>query len=932
MKTNYLQGESLRAAKSAERKGDYQRAGDLYLLGGDEAKGMEMYLKGHDYGQAAKILEDREHYGAAAHCYAQAGNFVKAGSVYLRMKDFEKAAFFFEKGNEAVRASDAWIEAGNLVKAAEIAERGDRMDRAAELYERSGDLLKAADLYRDLMIRMGERKNDPTLMEGQSVAIKKFGTAAGNLYFRLQDYIQAADCFLAAGNMTKAANSYRKAQRYDKAADLYTQIEDFHSASEVLELVNKHQRASWMAEKAGEIERAAMLAQKSGQTLRAATLFAQANKLEQAAELYFQLLIQSMDRNSVGAQSTVPTADRQLAQTCGSLYLRLHQHAKAGWCYERAGDSAKAAACYSQGNLFEKAAEMYATQKDYAKAMEYLTKAGDMQNKSLLAEIYFHAGRFEEAASLFMTVERLDRAADALESAGQFLKAALLYEQLAQFGKAAALLEKANENTRAAALHEQAGQFLEAAQMYEAMGDLEGAGRCAAQTGDRLYTGNLLIKRGKLQEAVTLLQSIGNRDLQYREACRLLGEVFVQMDMNSLAIQKFTEAVGSFPISKENIESNYGLARALEKTGESAKALELFEKILAIQFDFQDVLQRVKSLKKTEAKPKPEPRVEPRPEPNPIVAQMFSSPAPPSPKSEPKPEEMPEYSFTLGGETTVAPMGFRIRDYEILQQLGQSAMSRIYRARHMYLRTERAIKVIRRSMIDAESTDRFLREARILNSVHHPNLVQLHEFGSLDNGVFFMVLELVLGESAYVKVKRDGPMPFRRALQIAREAAMGLKAAHEKGIIHRDVCPENLILTRDADDHPLTKVVDFGVAKILVDEATSVTSTTAFLGKPQYSSPEQCGFLKEGSVIDERTDIYSLAVTLHYLLTGSLPFTSPTPQGFLVKHLTQKPVPLSEAMSDCPEGLSAMVLKAMSVDPEDRQAGMGEFISDLDQV
>ena len=674
-----------------------------------------------------------------------------------------------------------------------------------------------------------------------------------------------------------------------------------------------------MAEKAGEIERAATLAQKSGQTLRAATLFAQANKLEQAAELYFQLLIQTMDRNMVG-QTGVPTADRQLAQTCGSLYLRLHQHAKAGWCYERAGESAKAAACYSQGSLFEKAAEMYATQKDYAKAMEFLTKAGDMQNKSLLAEIFFHAGRFEEAASLFMTVERLDRAADALESAGHYLKAALLYEQLTQFGKAAALLEKANEKNRAAALHEQAGQFLEAAQMYETMGDLDGAARCAAQTGDRLYTGNLFIKRGKLQEAVALLQGIGNRDLQYREACRLLGDVFVQMDMNSLAIQKYTEAVGSLPVSKENIESNYGLASILEKTGETAKALELFEKILAIQFDYEDVLQRVKNLKKIESKPEPKPIVQPAPRQAPMPV-----------KSETKREEVPDFSFTMS-ETIVAPAGFKIRDYEILQQLGQSAMSRIYRARHMYLRTERAIKIIRRSMIDAGSTDRFLKEARILNSVHHPNLVQLHEFGSLENGVFFMVLELVLGESAAVKVKRDGPLPFRRALQIIREAALGLKAAHEKGIIHRDVCPENLILTRDSDDHPLTKVVDFGVAKILVDEATSITSTSAFLGKPQYSSPEQCGFLKEGSVIDERTDIYSLGVTLHYLLTAALPFTSPTPQGFLVKHLTQKPVPLSDAMKDCPPRLSDMVLKALSVDPEERHPGMAEFISDLDQV
>lgn len=913
---NYLQGQSLRAAKRAESKGDYLRAGDLYLLGGDEAKGMEMYLKGRDYGQAAKILEEAEHYGAAAHCYAQAGNFVRAASIYLRLKDFEKAAFFFEKGGEVVRASDAYIEAGNLLKAAEISEKGDRLDRAASLYERAGEFLKAADLFRDLMIRMGERPEDPTMMEGQVKAIKKFGNAAGNLYFRLQDYSQAADCFLAAGNLMRAAGALRKAQKYDKAAELYVQIEDYHSASEILESINKHARAAFMAEKAGEIERAAILAQKAGQILHAAALFVQANKLEQAAELYFQLLIQSMDRNAAG-KSGVPLADRQLALTCGSLYLRLQQHAKAGWCYEQAGDASRAAACYSQGNLHEKAAEMYATLKDYPKAMEFLTKAGDMQNKSLLAEIYFHAGRFEEAANLFLSVERLDRAAESLENAGHFLKAALLFEEQAQFGKAASLLEKANEKQRAAALHEQAGQYLEAAQMYEAMGDLEGAVRCALHTEDKLYGAQLLIKREKLQDAIAVLQAIGNHELKYREACRLLGDVFVQMGMNSLAVQKYTEAVGGQSVSRDNIEACYGLAAALERTGETSKALELFEKILAIQFDFQDVLQRVKELKKPE----------PTPAAPPVPARAGEEK-----KAASKPEELPELSLTLGGPTKAESMGSRIRDYEILEELGKSATSRIYRGRHIYLRTERAIKIIRRAVLDSGSTDRFLREARILGSLHHPNLVQLHEFGALDNGAFFMVLELVLGESAAVKVKRDGPLPFREAMRVVREAALGLKAAHEKGIIHRDVSPENLILSRDEDGNPITKVVDFGVAKILVDQATNLSSTMSFLGKPQYSSPEQCGFLKEGSVIDWRTDIYSLAVTFHFLLTGSLPFSSPTPQGFLVKHLTQQPVPLSGALSNCPPGLSEIVLKALSVDPDDRHQDMAEFLSELDRI
>src|SRR5205085_5353727 len=124
---------------------------------------------------------------------------------------------------------------------------------------------------------------------------------------------------------------------------------------------------------------------------------------------------------------------------------------------------------------------------------------------------------------------------------------------------------------------------------------------------------------------------------------------------------------------------------------------------------------------------------------------------------------------------------------------------------------------------------------------------------------------------------------------------------------HRDVSPENLILSKDVDGNEITKVVDFGVAKVLVDDMTNALPAISFLGKPQYSSPEQCGFLKQGEILDSRSDIYSLAVTLHFLLSGSLPFSSASPQGYLVKHLTQQPVSLSEALPQCPLELSRVV-------------------------
>lgn len=912
---DYLQGDSYRAAKKAEKKEDYLRAGDLYMLAGDEIKGMEMYLKGRSYAQAAKILEEREHWAAAAHCYSHAGDFGKAARIYLRLKDFEKAALFFERSQEYVRASEVWADLGNLVKAAEVAEKGDSLDRAAALYARAGILPRAAELYDKLVVQMGQEPEQPGLMEGQRNAIRRFSNAAGDLHARLKDYGKAADCYLKAGATLKAAGAFKAAERYEKAADLYAEAGEFQTASQILESIGKMAKASSMAEKAGKLTDAAVLACKAGQIFRAAGLFAKANDTVQAAELYFQLLIESIDQSAALGRSGTPLADRNLAHTCGTLYLRLQQHAKAGWCYERAGDSTRAAECYVNGKLYEKAAEMYAAIKDYPKTMEFLEKAGDVQNKALLAETCFQVGRYQEAAQLFASLEQLERAAEAFDRAGEFLKAALLYQEISEFGKAASLLEKADENKRAAVLYEQAGQFLEAAKLFEALGDLEGATRCILQTEDKVYAGRLFIKQGKSQEAIALLQSIGSADLCYRQACGLLGDLFLEIGMYSPALQKYTEAVADEPVGRDNVDACYGMSVVLEKTGKADKALEILEKIVAVRFDYKDVLERVKRLQKPAARPASSRSVPQK------RAAKHSEPAPP----------LSTTSYTLEGGTFVSTTGKRIREYEILEELGSGGTSRVYRVRHIYLKAERAIKVIRRSMIEAGSADRFLREARILGELHHPNLVQLFEFGTLDNGAFFMVLELVRGESAAARVKREGRIPIDLALRVVREAALGLKAAHEKGIIHRDVSPDNLILSSDADGNEMTKVVDFGIAKVLVDETTNMLSTTSFLGRPQYSSPEQCGFLKQGETIDQRTDIYSLAVTLHYLLSGSLPYSSPTPQGYLVKHLTQEPVPLVTAFPECPPELSMVVLRALSPAREDRPESMDRFISEVDQ-
>jgi serine/threonine protein kinase len=281
-------------------------------------------------------------------------------------------------------------------------------------------------------------------------------------------------------------------------------------------------------------------------------------------------------------------------------------------------------------------------------------------------------------------------------------------------------------------------------------------------------------------------------------------------------------------------------------------------------------------------------------------------------------------------------LGTRIREYEILDIIGRGGMGAVYKARHVYLDEERAIKLIRTGLSEKTAfVNRFIREAKLLTKLRHPNLVQLYEFGTLEQeNTFFMVLELVKGESVLERINRNGKIPVNEAISIVRQAALGLELAHQKGVIHRDISPDNLLIVTDEENKEMVKVIDFGIAKPTVEETHRYTIENMFLGKLEYSSPEQCGFHEQGEVIDHRSDIYSLAVTLYHMLSGKLPFYSPTPQGYMIKHASEAPKPVSSLLPEgyLPPGLDELILRALSKQRDDRQSSMRELIQELDAI
>jgi serine/threonine-protein kinase len=266
--------------------------------------------------------------------------------------------------------------------------------------------------------------------------------------------------------------------------------------------------------------------------------------------------------------------------------------------------------------------------------------------------------------------------------------------------------------------------------------------------------------------------------------------------------------------------------------------------------------------------------------------------------------------------------------YELGEILGFGGMSEVHLARDTRLHRDVAVKVLRADLArDPSFYLRFRREAQNAAALNHPAIVAVYDTGeaATPRGPLpYIVMEYVDGVTLRDIVHTDGPMPPRRALEVIADACQALNFSHQHGIIHRDVKPANIMISRTG----AVKVMDFGIARALADSGNPVTQTAAVIGTAQYLSPEQA----RGERVDARSDVYSLGCVLYEMLTGEPPFVGDTPVAVAYQHVREDPVPPSHKRAGISPELDAVVLKALAKNPDNRYQSAAEMRADLVRV
>ena len=559
-------------------------------------------------------------------------------------------------------------------------------------------------------------------------------------------------------------------------------------------------------------------------------------------------------------------------------------------CRRRAAQTLETAGEHAQ------AAALYEELGENALAAKAFKAAGDLRRAARNTEV---AGASKEAAALYESLGDFDKAAPIFEAEGEFVRAAQCFSRIGQITRAAKLYEQADDKKSAAALFEKSGQCDKAAALYKSAGDAPSAIRAygthlAAHpdaTDLHLELGLLLQSQGDHDRAIeSLQQATRNKDLA-RTALMRLAESFIAKGLYDIALGRYRACLPDrAEVSWDNLDIHYGMAKTLQLAGNYPEARRLYEAILAIHYNYADVQKRLADVQALEG--------------------VFSS----SPKSA---AQLTADAKTVvvtgprpvggGGENLYQSLSAETKErYVVKKQLGRGGMGTVYLAEDTRLKRMVALKVLAPHLAADERVKvRMVREAQAAAQLDHKNCVRVYDVVQDADGCF-MTMEFVTGRTLRKLIAENGPFAPKDCVEILLQLTEGLGYAHSKGITHRDMKPDNVIITDDG----VVKVMDFGLA--LVAGATRLTMEGGTCGTVPYMAPEQ---LRGEAKLTPAADIYAVGCIIYEMLSGKMPFEGA--DSALTRMMMTAP-PLRELRPDAPKALVGVIDRCMDLDAPKR--------------
>jgi len=707
---------------------------------------------------------------------------------------------------------------------------------------------------------------------------------AEELYRKANTLWEAAAMYEEAGKLRKAAELYKESGNYDMAVRIFlNQLKDIDAAVKVYEEVGRKQEAAQLLEKIGKWEKAGRLYEEIGLLDRAGTCYEKAGKFSDAARCFKDWV----DHMLLDSRELRPPARQALQKAIGlyakagnwdealSLARKVKWHEVAGSILEKQGKYEEAAREYEEAGELMKAAELY-------------RKAGDEKKYHLLLGEYLH----EEGKQL--------EAAEHFEKGGDYARAAELYEWNGLLDKAAECYYKEGAWNRAGELFKLSENLEKALESYEKAGEFGKAGGILKELADRETDG---IKKEELyrkaeayfrkardwfqagsiayyylgDEDLTIedLQKVERGDPDFERASFILGKLFLDRKDYELAEERFKIALKGEPISKSNLDIYYFLGLISEAQGKYQQAYEIFKSVSSLDVNYLDARERMQKL-----------------------AQAVN-----------KLKELEE--------KTSQPQ----KRYRLMGVIGKGGMGTVYKAEDTVLNRIVALKLLKKELdLNKRAIERFLAEAKTAAKLSHPNIVIIYDVGKF-NDRYFIAMEYIEGETLLDYLRKKGKFSIKQILFVASKLFSALHYAHKNGVIHRDIKPQNLMLTRERK----LKVMDFGLA-VLASEIEKEKGKIS--GTPFYMSPEQC----TGAAVDERSDIYSAGATLYHLLTGKPPFQGKDRVEIIRKHIEESPRPPSSLRPGIPRELDDFIMKCLQKERGKRFQDAGEALAELKMI